>query len=80
VVFELNGIPRSVDVRDKMLDEGSAHRAKADANDPTHIGSTMPGMVVAASEGDQVTKRTKTPGLRSYENGNHSLRRKSGQS
>lgn len=61
VFFELNGIPRSVDVHDKLLESGAAHRAKADANDPTHLGSSMPGMVVtvAASEGDEVTKGQK---------------------
>ncbi|WFB35839.1 pyruvate carboxylase [Kiritimatiellota bacterium B12222] len=61
VFFELNGIPRSVDVRDKTLDDGSAHRAKANASDATHIGSSMPGMVVAVTviEGENVTKGQK---------------------
>jgi pyruvate carboxylase len=61
VFFELNGIPRSVDVADKRLDKGASHRAKADPTDSTHLGSTMPGMVVtvAASEGDQVKKGQK---------------------
>jgi pyruvate carboxylase len=61
VFFELNGIPRSVDVVDNQLDKGASHRAKADASDSTHLGSSMPGMVVkvAASEGDEVTKGQK---------------------
>ena len=61
VFFELNGIPRSVDVRDKALDDASSHRAKANPADSTHLSSSMPGMVVtvAATEGDQVTKGQK---------------------
>ncbi len=61
VFFELNGIPRSVDIRDKSLDDGAAHKAKANPDDPTHLGSSMPGMVVtvAATEGNQVTKGQK---------------------
>ncbi|MEX2607987.1 MAG: pyruvate carboxylase [Kiritimatiellia bacterium] len=61
VFFELNGIPRPVDVRDKQLDSGASHRAKSDPSDSTHLGSGMPGMVVtvAASEGDEVTKGQK---------------------
>lgn len=61
VFFELNGIPRSVDVVDKKLDDTASHRAKADANDATHIGSSMPGMVVtvATVEGEEITKGQK---------------------
>jgi len=56
VFFELNGVPRSVRILDRSLEPETQRAEKADVNDPTHIGSTMPGMVVmlAAQTGDSV--------------------------
>jgi len=61
VFFELNGIPRSVDVVDRSLEGSTSLRAKADPTEPAHLGSSMPGMIVtvAASEGDEVKKGQK---------------------
>jgi pyruvate carboxylase len=61
VFFELNGIPRSVDVVDKSIEGSVSLRAKADPNESAHLGSSMPGMIVtvAASEGDEVVKGQK---------------------
>jgi len=47
VFFELNGQPREVDVRDKTLHVAVAERAKADANNPGHVGAPIPGMVAS---------------------------------
>jgi pyruvate carboxylase len=61
VFFELNGQPRSVNVRDFSLDDKQAARSKADASDPTHVGAPMPGLVVtvAVRPGEIVTKGKK---------------------
>lgn len=61
VFFELNGQPREITVRDKALEpEGKAAR-KADPEDPSHVGATMPGMVilVAVKPEDRVKKGQK---------------------
>ncbi len=56
VFFELNGQPREVAVIDRSLDVQVKAAIQADADDPTHIAASMPGMVitVAVSEGDKV--------------------------
>ncbi|MDG2391624.1 MAG: pyruvate carboxylase [Planctomycetaceae bacterium] len=61
VFFELNGQPRDASVVDKSLEPDSLARVKADMDNPDHIGSTMPGMVVmvAVQPGDKITKGQK---------------------
>jgi len=56
VFFDLNGQPRSINVRDMSLEPEEKNRPKADKNDPLQIGSPMPGLVVTISVklGDQV--------------------------
>ncbi|MGD9724147.1 MAG: pyruvate carboxylase [Pirellulales bacterium] len=56
VFFELNGQPRSINVRDMKLEPTVKLRVKADAADPLQVGSPMPGLVVtvAVSAGDTV--------------------------
>jgi pyruvate carboxylase len=56
VFFELNGQPRSINVRDVALEPIEKLRVKADASDPFEIGSPMPGLVVtvSVSVGDNV--------------------------
>jgi pyruvate carboxylase len=57
VFFELNGQPRSINVRDASLEAEVPQRQKADRSDPWQIGSPMPGLVVtvAVKVGDAVT-------------------------
>ncbi len=57
VFFELNGQPRSINVKDLSLESTAASRAKADRSDPGQIGAPMPGMIatVAVREGDTVS-------------------------
>ena len=61
VFFELNGQPREITVLDRALEPDQPRRLKADPNDATHVGSTMPGMVVnvAVKPGDAVVKGQK---------------------
>ena len=61
VFFELNGQPRDVLVKDLSLEASSIVTAKADGQNPSHVGSSMPGMVVnlAVSVGDRVKKGQK---------------------
>jgi pyruvate carboxylase len=61
VFFELNGQPRDVTLVDKSLEPEVAASQKADAGNPTHIGASMPGMVVtvAVRPGDSVKKGQK---------------------
>ena len=56
VFFELNGQPREVAVVDRSLDVQVKAAIQADADDPTHIAASMPGMVitVAVAVGDKV--------------------------
>jgi pyruvate carboxylase len=56
VFFELNGQPRSINVRDLSLEPEEKHRPKADRDDPLQIGAPMPGVVVtvSAKAGDTV--------------------------
>ncbi|MEZ6120459.1 MAG: pyruvate carboxylase subunit B [Pirellulaceae bacterium] len=61
VFFEVNGVPRDVNVMDHSQEPEHAHAVKADTSDPKQIGSSMPGMVVTVSvaEGDTVKKGQK---------------------
>ncbi|MEQ9412142.1 MAG: pyruvate carboxylase [Fuerstiella sp.] len=58
VFFELNGQPREVTIRDSSLETNIVEAVKADPDNAKHIGSTMPGMVVAvtAQVGDIIKK------------------------
>jgi pyruvate carboxylase len=58
VFFELNGQPREVDIRDKVLRTTVAERPKADPGKPGHVGAPIPGMVgaVAVELNQQVAK------------------------
>jgi pyruvate carboxylase len=44
--FELNGQPREAVVLDRALGGKAAARKKAEAGNPLHVGSPMPGLVV----------------------------------
>ena len=61
VFFELNGQPREVTVVDRSVETNAVKAVKADASNDAHIGSTMPGMVVAVAvkAGDKVKKGQK---------------------
>ncbi|QDU44729.1 2-oxoglutarate carboxylase small subunit [Symmachiella dynata] len=61
VFFELNGQPREVTITDRSLEPDAPRRLKADANDPSHVAASMPGMVVniAVQPGDAVAKGQK---------------------
>jgi pyruvate carboxylase len=47
VYFELNGQGRYVSVTDRSLRKPASAARKADRNDQSHIGASMPGKVVA---------------------------------
>ncbi len=49
VFFELNGQPRSINVRDAALEPQEKQHVKADRSDPMQIGAPMPGLVVTVS-------------------------------
>lgn len=49
VFFELNGQPRDVTVVDKSLEPDRPTNAKAEPNNPDHVGASMPGMVVTVA-------------------------------
>ena len=46
LLFELNGAPRDIRVRDRSLDVEVERRLRADPDDLHHLGSPMPGAVV----------------------------------
>ena len=58
VFFELNGQPRSVNVVDRSLEQPIAKHAKADEDDPNHIGAPMPGKIstVAVEKGQPIKR------------------------
>lgn len=58
VFFELNGQPRDVTVVDQSAEPETEQRPKAEAGNRSHIGASMPGMVVsvAVEPGDWVKK------------------------
>ena len=47
VFFELNGQPREVSVPNRSVKAKVSSRAKADADNATHIAAPMPGLVIA---------------------------------
>jgi pyruvate carboxylase len=57
VFFELNGQPREVLVLDRSLAAEVKRRPKAEAGNPRHVGSPMPGLVVSVpvTPGEEVT-------------------------
>ena len=57
-VFELNGQPREVNVRDKSLQVTAKAREKADPGQPGHVGAPIPGGVssIAVELGQKVEK------------------------
>lgn len=61
VFFELNGQPREITVRDQAREPEGKVALKADPEDPSQIGATMPGMVinVAVAVGDSIKKGQK---------------------
>lgn len=61
VFFELNGQPREVTVTDRALEPETPRRPKADPSNSTHVGASMPGMVVnvAVQPGNKVVKGQK---------------------
>ena len=56
--FELNGQPRQITVRDNNVKLDEEARVKADRRDPTQVGASMPGKVLAvvAKVGEEVEK------------------------
>ena len=56
VFFDLNGLPRSINVQDMSLEPEEKIRPKADRANPLEVGAPMPGLVVtvAVKLGDQV--------------------------
>ncbi len=61
IFFEINGIPREVNVVDHAQEPDVPRAVQADPNDPRQIGASMPGMVVtvAVRTGDKVAKGQK---------------------
>lgn len=47
--FELNGQPRVVRIADRNKSANVVKHAKADTDNPAHVGSPMPGMVVSVA-------------------------------
>ena len=56
VFFELNGLGRTVLVRDEKAGKDDAVRVKADPGNPKHVGAPMPGKILklAVKPGDEV--------------------------
>lgn len=51
VFFELNGVPREVQIPNQSVIPQVSKRAKADPGNPLHVGAPMPGMVISVSVG-----------------------------
>ncbi|WP_027389054.1 pyruvate carboxylase [Chrysiogenes arsenatis] len=58
VTFELNGVTRTVHVKDVEASKSVVTREKADLDNPAHLAASMPGKVfkLLAKEGDAVKK------------------------
>ncbi|MEL6571898.1 MAG: pyruvate carboxylase [Pseudomonadota bacterium] len=58
VFFELNGQPRVIRVKDRLVAAEKVQRAQADADNPNHVGAPMPGVVatVAVQAGQKVNE------------------------
>lgn len=56
LLFELNGHPRPVRIRDKSVTVDADQRQKADPDNPSHVGSPLAGKVMKlfVKEGDEV--------------------------
>src|SRR5699024_7764162 len=56
--FELNGQSREIIIKDKSIKSDVVELPKADADNPKHIGGTMPGTVIKTlcNAGDKVEK------------------------
>ena len=56
VYFELNGHSRQVSVRDRSRASAAAERRKAERGNESHVGASMPGLVIAVhvKQGDKV--------------------------
>ncbi len=61
VFFELNGLPREIEVVDRSLASSVREVPKADPADPNQIGSPLPGLIVGVGihPGDPVRKGQK---------------------
>lgn len=46
IYYEMNGVPREVEVKDISIKESSSSRPKADRSNPKQIGASMPGSVL----------------------------------
>ena len=60
VFYELNGLGRTVLVRDERASKDEAVRVKAERDNPKHVGAPMPGKIikVAVKPGDEVKAGT----------------------
>ncbi|MEM6911244.1 MAG: pyruvate carboxylase [Verrucomicrobiota bacterium] len=58
VIFEVNGIPRHIQIADRSIAPETKVRQKADPQDPDQIGAPMPGMInsIAVTVGQKVEK------------------------
>jgi pyruvate carboxylase len=58
ILFELNGQPREVIVRDNSLATNVEARQKADPSNPAHVGAPIPGAVtnVSVEAGQKIVK------------------------
>ncbi len=58
VYFELNGMPREVAIKDKLVKSAAAVKQKADPGNAHHLGAAMPGLIadVKVSKGSEVKK------------------------
>ncbi len=58
VFFELNGQPRVIRVRNRLVSSQLTSRNKAEASNPNHVGAPMPGIVatIGVKEGAPVRK------------------------
>jgi len=58
VYYEMNGVPREIEIKDISIKDNSASRAKAEKSNPKQIGASMPGSVlkVLVEPGTRVRK------------------------
>jgi pyruvate carboxylase len=61
IYFELNGQPRSVDVKDKSINVDELLKEVADPSNESHVGAPIPGLLVdiSISEGMTISKGVK---------------------
>lgn len=46
LTYEMNGVPREIEVKDVNIKVATTSRPKADRMDPKHVGASMPGSVL----------------------------------